>query len=214
MDWTEEKDVYLCREIIVREPFKYKKGSVDKGRIWTEIADSLNSCKELQFKVTQRSVRERFSLIQSRFQKQTREEIASSGTAPDVTELDVLLEEIGEKEKIAEEINETAKKKAETDRGRAEQIRDKAMKRMETKQKNENGEESGVKSKKRRSGNDTIEYLKEKSKIEKEMREKELDLKKLEVEQQGKTMNDMISVLKQQNQTLMTLLANSLKKSD
>ena len=47
MKWTEKHDVVLCREVLVVEPFKFKKGSVEKGKVWTEIAASLNSCREL-----------------------------------------------------------------------------------------------------------------------------------------------------------------------
>ena len=47
MKWTEKHDVVLCREVLVVEPFKFKKGSVEKGKVWTEIEASLNSCREL-----------------------------------------------------------------------------------------------------------------------------------------------------------------------
>ena len=40
MEWTEKHDVVLCREVLVVEPFKFKKGSVEKGKVWTEIAAS------------------------------------------------------------------------------------------------------------------------------------------------------------------------------
>lgn len=69
MEWTERHDIVLAREILVSEPFKYKKGSIDKGKAWFIIADPLNSCLDLQFKVSQRSVRERFALIQEKYKK-------------------------------------------------------------------------------------------------------------------------------------------------
>ena len=34
MEWTEEHDNCLCQEILVLEPFKYKKGSISRGQIW------------------------------------------------------------------------------------------------------------------------------------------------------------------------------------
>ena len=66
MEWTERHDIILAREILVSEPFKFKKGSVDKGKAWSTIADSLNSSLDLIFKVSQRSVRKRFALIQDK----------------------------------------------------------------------------------------------------------------------------------------------------
>jgi len=48
MEWTEKHDIYLCREIIVVEPFQLKKGTVDRGKLWTKIAEALNSCKEIK----------------------------------------------------------------------------------------------------------------------------------------------------------------------
>ena len=47
MEWTEQHNVYLCREILVVEPFKFKKGSTERGRHWNLIADSLNTASEL-----------------------------------------------------------------------------------------------------------------------------------------------------------------------
>jgi len=61
LEWTERHGIYLCREIIVVDPFQFKKGTVDRGKLWTKIAESLNSCKEIKFKVGMRSVRERFT---------------------------------------------------------------------------------------------------------------------------------------------------------
>ena len=37
MHWTKDHDVMLCKEIIVVELYKHKKGSNEAGKIWTEI---------------------------------------------------------------------------------------------------------------------------------------------------------------------------------
>ena len=93
MEWTEKRDVVLCREVLVVEPFKFKKGSVEKGKVWTEIAASLNSCRELKFRVTQKSVRERFSLLEAKFKSKNSKDEKISGTSAEITELDVLIEQ-------------------------------------------------------------------------------------------------------------------------
>jgi hypothetical protein len=132
MDWTERHDVYLCREVLVIEPYKYRKGSIERGKTWSNIAESLNSSAELKFKVSQRSVRERFDLLQTRFIKEMVDEEKASGISPEVSELDVLLEEITEKGKVAEEENEgtSNKKKVQLEKGKAEDMRIKAMERI------------------------------------------------------------------------------------
>ena len=53
MEWTEVHDTLLCHEVLLEEPYKYKKGSNEKGKKWTEIAEALNKSEEVKFKVTQ-----------------------------------------------------------------------------------------------------------------------------------------------------------------
>ena len=60
MEWTTTHDVLLCREILVQEFYKFKKGSNERGRIWTQISQNLNSVAAVKFKVNQRAARERF----------------------------------------------------------------------------------------------------------------------------------------------------------
>ncbi|KAL7388321.1 hypothetical protein ABVT39_011495 [Epinephelus coioides] len=117
MEWT-EASILLCREILVTEPFKHKKGSVERGKMWNRVAESLNSCQELHFKVTQRAVREKFVALQGKFKSDNQKDEMSSGTSKDVTELELLIEEITEKEQAAEENRggEDSMKKIEADR--------------------------------------------------------------------------------------------------
>ena len=49
MEWTEEHDNHLCQEILVLEPFKYKKGSISGGQIWEKIANNLNGLELPRF---------------------------------------------------------------------------------------------------------------------------------------------------------------------
>ena len=63
MEWTEIHDTLLCREVLLEEPYKYKKGSNERGKKWTEIAEALNKSEEVKFKVTQRGVRERMERL-------------------------------------------------------------------------------------------------------------------------------------------------------
>ena len=67
MEWSSAHDVLLCREVRCQEPYVHKKGSNDRGKVWSDIADSLNASADPQFKVSQRGVRERFTLLQNNF---------------------------------------------------------------------------------------------------------------------------------------------------
>ena len=88
MEWTERHDIILSREILISEPFTFKKGSVNKGKAWSTIADNLNCSLDLMFKVTQRSVRERFALCQDKYKRKISKDERSSGTSMLMTELD------------------------------------------------------------------------------------------------------------------------------
>lgn len=45
MEWTTTHDVLLYREVLVVEFYRHKKGSNERGRAWTKIAEKLNNLK-------------------------------------------------------------------------------------------------------------------------------------------------------------------------
>ena len=203
------------------EPFQFKKGTVDRGKLWTKIVESLNSCKEMKFKVGMRSVRERVTDIQKEYLKRNKADECSSGTSNDITELDQLLEEISEKEKVAEENRDSDKdrKKVDADRAKVEEARRVAMERRGQTKKRQKDEGEGQEERKqsrRRSGGDTVEYLRDKCEMERNLREKELEVKKAELadqaaraHEQKMQMQQMIQVMQQQqqqSQNMQTLL--------
>lgn len=204
MYWTKAHDTLLCREVLALEPYKHKKGSNEAGKIWTDIAQSLKNCQQLKLKqnLSQRAVRERFSLLQTRYKEKEREETRASGISPEQDELDVLLEEITEREKAAEENREDVNRKKENDKVTAEEMRKQAMERMSQTKNRKNQEDNGGDMKdrrKRRSGNDAVDFLKEKSEREMALREKEIEMKKNE--QQDKA--NQFQVMVNQQQTLL-----------
>ena len=86
-----------------------------------------------KFRVTIRSVRDRYTHLTNRKAEQLREEEKASGVEVTPTELDMLLEEILEKENAAKaeiESGDTKKRKAEQDKASADSIRRLAMERM------------------------------------------------------------------------------------
>ena len=74
MEWKEEHDLFLCREILVCQLYKFKERTVERGKIWEEISNHLNNCETAKFRVNKRSVRERFKLIKEKFRRKIREE--------------------------------------------------------------------------------------------------------------------------------------------
>ena len=88
MEWTEIHDTLLCREVLLEEPYKYNKGSNERGKKWSEIAEALNKNQEVKFKVTQRGVRERMERLQKKnLERKKEEESASSITVDDLLNL-------------------------------------------------------------------------------------------------------------------------------
>ena len=123
-----------------------KKGSNVGEKIWTDIAQSLKNCQQLKFKqnlqISQRAVRERFSLLQTRYKEKEREETQASGISPEQDELDALLEEITEREKAAEENREDVNRKKENDKVTAEEMRKTAMEMMSQTKKRKDQEDN------------------------------------------------------------------------
>ncbi|CAB3998254.1 Hypothetical predicted protein [Paramuricea clavata] len=141
-----EHNIIYCRDILLVNAFQSKNGSVERGSLWTQIADNMNSLVSPKFIVTQRSVREHLAVLQKKYQKKMRQEEEASGISPEKTVLDILLEEIY----VAEQI-ETQKR---------------------------NGEEKEKKTKrKRRSGGEMVDYLKEKFESEQKVRKEEMEVK-------------------------------------
>ena len=46
MRLTEEHDIFFLREILLHEPYQYKKGSIERGKSWEKIANALNSASQ------------------------------------------------------------------------------------------------------------------------------------------------------------------------
>ena len=76
MEWSEEHDIILLREMISREIFSFKKGSPDRGKTWESIQEFLNQMGNPKFHVKEkRGVRDRFYLqpISSRDNEKARQ---------------------------------------------------------------------------------------------------------------------------------------------
>ena len=157
MEWTAEHDVTLGREISLVNPFKNRKGSVERGTAWKQIASNLNASSNMKFAVSQRSVRDHLLLLQKKYRKKMRQEEQASGISPEKTELDELIEEISEIEETAaaehQEAGRIKQDKADQDKTKADDMWRKAMETLgETKKRQAQDEKESKNKRRRRSG--------------------------------------------------------------
>ena len=82
------------------------------AELWQSIANNLKKSEDPHFKETlaKRSVQDRYTLLCKKQKKRMSYEKSASGISPEVTELDVLIEEAIEKEELSEEIRATESK--------------------------------------------------------------------------------------------------------
>ena len=191
MEWTEDHDVILLREILASDLFSFKKGSVARGERWESITEKLNQVKTLSFHLKdKRAVRDRWVLLQKKYNANMHQEETASGiSVDDMSEIDVLLEELVGKEESLNKVGDAQWRKQKEDKSKAEDIRQKALERYsETKKRKstENGDECEENPKRQRRSARTeplVEFMQEKVKTERELRQQELDLRRLEQEQ-------------------------------
>ena len=172
----------LCREVLRDEPYQRKKGSNQRGEAWTQIAKRLSGSDELVFRVDQRGVRERMERLKTNYEAKMREEESASGiTVEEISELDAFICEIIERQRMAEEARESNAnwKKNDADKKTAEEMRKVAMERYgETRKRSEEEDNTDKKVKRKKSGGDAVEFLREKAQMEKELRKEEIAIKK------------------------------------
>ena len=181
MRWTEEHDIVFLRELLVHEPYKYRKGSTERGKVWDKLATALNKIEDPKFRVHGRSVRDHLKTLVDNFKRKNREEEKASGISPEESEVDTALSDIVERFEQAEEehISETSEKKAKIamDMEKAQEMRKRSLETFA--ETNERNLDIETPKRSRNNGTDTIAYLKEKSAIEMEFRKEELEHTKL-----------------------------------
>ena len=211
MEWTDEHDVLMLREMIVSDVFSFKKGSVGRGDAWDSIAEKLNQIDSPQFRIKdKRGVRDRWVLLRRKFRSKIREEEAASGVVvEDLTEKEVLIEELIEREDtIKPDDNRLS---VQQDKDKAEDVRKKAMESMgETKKRKlsrgTTDEDQPTTSGRKRCAQPLVDFLRENANAERELRQQELDIRRKEQE----TMQAMM--LQQMNQAFISVVKKLLEK--
>ena len=168
MAWTEQHDILLCREILHVQPWLHRHGSVERDQLWGEIAAVLNSLKKSGFKVTSRSVRDRYGLLFKKNKAKWNEEEKSSGTKPDYTELDgALMDPIQRLDEAdSERKRETNEKKSkiENELAKAQEMLQTSLETFcQTKKRKESNTETPQKRRRSSFSQDYLSYFSEKS---------------------------------------------------
>ena len=85
-------------------PYQFKDRTTERGRVWDEIAERLNGSEAPVFRVTKRSVRDRYKLLIDKYKRKMRNEEKASGIEVEpLSELDQLLENLISEEETAAE---------------------------------------------------------------------------------------------------------------
>ena len=116
MQWKPEHDAIFLRKVLASDLYSTHKGSSERGKIWSQLAEKLNEVSSCKFIVTQKSLRDRLKLLTQKHKQKMRSEKRASGIDPEMTDIDITLEEISEKE-VAEQEDETKKKKSQGRKG-------------------------------------------------------------------------------------------------
>ena len=121
--------------MLTAEPYKCKNRSRESGQAWDLIAANLNSVHAPRFRVSQKSVRDRATIFLKNFKLKIREEEKASGIeVEELSELDLALEEIIEKEKAANaqlDLEESVRKNELQDKANAEEMHLQTMEILE-----------------------------------------------------------------------------------
>lgn len=227
MEWTENHDVLLLREIMISDLFTLKKGSVQRGERWEEITAKLNQVSDPRFNLKdKRAVRDRWTLLQKKYKAKLREEEKASGiSVDDLSEKDVLLEELIEKEESTEIAGQEQKKNKEKEKGEMEDVRKKALERYsETKKRkakastsfdadDDDEDEIQIKPvKRRRRSEPLVDFLAKKAEADKEIREKEISLKQKEQEQNQRVIQSVLDQQQQMSTAMLSVIQKIIDK--
>ena len=184
MRWTKAHDILLLREVLDVDPYQHPRGSRERASLWEKISTNLDGFHErhqIKFRVSARSVRDRVTLvlIKNYKKKMTAEKEASGIQVGPMTEFDQAMEEVLERsqavEALMEQANEEKRENIEKEKELAKDIRKQALERVgETKKRKGEEKPRG----KRRSGGETMEYLRERSEQQTKIREEEMKMKR------------------------------------
>ena len=220
--WSDDHIILFLRQVLDIHPYTFKKRTKESGEAWQAIADKLNNVETPTFKVTKKSLSEKFRTLMEEYNaKEKRNDKASGIEVDDPTELEKLYFEISNEMIIANETllqhSEEAKSKEEKEKETALEVRKVAMETMgESRKRSLDSGASGSSDSnsttppgpgvlKRRMGSETLVYLRDSAdakredlKLEREIRKQELEFRNKEHEERTKQTNMVMAQVQQQ----------------
>ena len=143
MVWTDKHNETFVAEMYLHEPWKYKKGSKERGNVWDMISESLNSYDHPKFSVCLKSVRDHYNHPEKEQKRKIREEEKASGIAPEHSAFDDSMEDIIERFKARDEDDQRQaaanKEQADADAAVAADMRKASMETFSQTKKTEGG---------------------------------------------------------------------------
>ena len=121
--------------MLSQEPYQDNKGSKERGKTWTAIADTLNKIPGSGLTTTQRGVRTQYDELMDEFLKNEKEEMGASGIEAEYDELEQLLLDIYERSReaattLARQLEEKEKTANDEQRQQITDVRTQAMGRQ------------------------------------------------------------------------------------
>ena len=214
MKWDHNHDEMSMKEVVLNEPYAKKRWTKERGKIWSDIAAFLNNLNS-GFNVDQRGVSDRYEKLKSEFIKKNRNELNASGIAPEpLSPVEILLEDVIEKENVFNEEREKEReeenKRKQADRQNAEEMRQRSMETVgETSVRDQ--DDDGRQGRKRKlNSSEMVSFFKAKAEKDHELKLRELELREREhkanVELQTENMKMMKNMIEANNAFQKTMM--------
>ena len=79
MEWSDKHDLVLCREALVMEPYQHPYRSKEREDLCNQIPVNLSGLYHPKFKVNKRSMRDRLTLLITKYKAQINQEENATG---------------------------------------------------------------------------------------------------------------------------------------
>ena len=162
--WNQQKDLLLLKRIAGKGVLKHKAKSRERSTSWLNVANKIMAPTFPNIEITSRAVRDRYKILQRKHKFKNAEEERGTGLGgEELTEGEMLLEELIDIEKTERRAEESEEKKAAGEnRGQALEVRQRALERLgETRKLGQ--KKGGTGQKKRRKSGQTFDRLTEKN---------------------------------------------------
>lgn len=202
--WKKEHEQCFVRELLVIEPYMHRPKSTERGQSWRLLMENLNKLEKPKFRVTVRSVRDKFTKMVAKYKKIENDETTASGiTGKEFDEvyrgMTDILERIDEAKLIWETENAKEKTQQSLEKAKAEDMRKKATESLsETRNRKEEDGEEEINPKRKRKSTEAFGLVQEGLKIKKEALDREMRLREAELEERSISRQSQVQLVQSQ----------------